>query len=100
LIKSNNVDKAGDLLMKKYVSKSAKDITYNKFGKPYLKSKKIHFNLTHTVGYAALAVSEKHEIGLDIERLDRKTDFRFLIMSRFNLQLYNRLNSQTEFIKY
>lgn len=99
LIKSEDTDEAGDFLMKKFVTNDSKSIGYNKFGKPYLRSKKINFNLTHTNGYAAIAISKKYKIGLDIERLDRKTDFRSFIMSRFNFQLYTQLNSQKEFIK-
>jgi phosphopantetheinyl transferase len=100
LVKNSDVDKAGDFLMSKFVSKNKQEITENSYGKPFLKSNKFWFNLTHTVGYSALAISEENEVGIDIERLDRKVDFRSLIMSRFNIQLYCQLNSQKEFIKH
>lgn len=99
MIKSNDIDAAGDLLMSKFVSKNKKDIAVNDFGKPYLKSKKFWFNLTHTTGYAAIAISPDNEVGLDIERLDRKIDYKALIMSRFNLQLYSHSKTNEEFIK-
>jgi phosphopantetheinyl transferase len=99
LIAAQDVETAGETLMNKFVSKNKDDIGVNEFGKPYLKSKEFWFNLTHTHGYAAIAISPNSEIGLDIERLDRKTDFRNLIMSKFNFQLYCKLNSQEEFVK-
>ena len=99
LIKSLDVDKAGEFLMSKFVTKHKKMIKYNEFGKPYLHSKKLWFNLTHTHGYAALAISKNKEIGLDIERLDRNLGFRSLLMSKFNLQFYTSLKSHKEFVK-
>lgn len=99
VVETSEINAADNLLMSKFVSEKKSDIGYNKFGKPYLKSRKFWFNLTHTSGYAAIAISKKDEMGLDIERIDRKIDFRLLITTKFNFQLYNRLNSKKEFIK-
>lgn len=44
--------------------------SYNDFGKPSLAGEyasSLHFNLSHAGGVAALAVSDRHEIGIDIE---------------------------------
>jgi phosphopantetheinyl transferase len=99
LIKSPNVDESGEILMSKFITKNKSEIVCTKFGKPYLGNKKIWFNLSHTNGYAALAVSKNKEIGLDIERLDRGTGYRSLLMSKFNLQFYTKLKSHKEFVK-
>lgn len=52
------------------------------FGKPHLdiSSQKLHFNLAHTRGIAVCGVTRHGEIGVDVERHDR----------RINLQLAHR----------
>ena len=45
-------------------------IKYKKYGKPYFsKEKKVHFNISHTMGITAICFSNR-EIGIDIERAD------------------------------
>jgi len=51
-------------------------------GKPSLAGDPIHFNLSHTQDAGLLAVTRLGEIGVDIERLDRKID-RHGIAERF-----------------
>ena len=41
-------------------------------GKPYVKGTKLQFSLSHTKGAVCAAFSEDGEIGIDIERRDRK----------------------------
>lgn len=41
-------------------------------GKPYVKGTKLQFSLSHTKGAVCVAFSEDGEIGIDIERRDRK----------------------------
>lgn len=41
-------------------------------GKPYLKGGEIQFSLSHTNGAICAAFSDKEEIGIDIERKDRR----------------------------
>ncbi len=41
-------------------------------GKPYLKNGEIQFSLSHTKGAICAAFSDKEEIGIDIERTDRR----------------------------
>jgi len=48
-----------------------KDIIKSKTGKPYLKYGNLFFNISHTDNFLILAVSDC-EIGIDIERLNRK----------------------------
>ena len=44
---------------------------YNAFGKPRLAMARppLHFNLSHSGGMAVLAVSDRYEVGVDIERI-------------------------------
>lgn len=42
------------------------EIIYNEYGKPYIKSNKIYFNISHSKEYIVCAVSDKC-IGIDIE---------------------------------
>jgi 4'-phosphopantetheinyl transferase len=49
---------------------AALSFTENPFGKPRLSdSSELHFNLTHSHGYAVLVVAWGFEVGVDIERL-------------------------------
>lgn len=57
------------------------DIIKNGFGKPYFaRDDIVHFSISHTIGFAAIAFCELREIGIDIETI-HKIDSR--IVSRF-----------------
>jgi len=49
-----------------YASDCLERLSYNDFGKPFLDSR-INFNISHSGGYIACAVSDKEKIGIDIE---------------------------------
>lgn len=55
-------------------------------GKPYLKDGGVQFSLSHTSGAICAAFSDKEEIGIDIERKDR----------RVNEVMYKRVLSDEE----
>ena len=46
--------------------------TLGSFGKPYLKNSGLHFSLSHTRGAICAAFCEDEEIGIDVERRDRR----------------------------
>ena len=50
-----------------------KTIQYNEFGAPYMEQSNIHISISHTNEYVAIAWSEKHPVGIDIENLNRDT---------------------------
>lgn len=66
----------GELIIKMGVNiikkGSIKDIifSYNDFGKPYLSTEGIYFNLSHTRNYVLCAISTKTEVGVDVEKID------------------------------
>ncbi|MBR1731165.1 MAG: 4'-phosphopantetheinyl transferase superfamily protein [Ruminococcus sp.] len=62
---------AAGLMLNDYISD--KEIKLNEYGKPYVVSGP-YFSLAHSGDYVALAVSDKAEVGCDIERL-RKLDY-------------------------
>jgi 4'-phosphopantetheinyl transferase len=49
---------------------------YGHHGKPFLIDGELRFNLSHSGGWAALAVARRREVGIDIEQIrpDRSTD--------------------------
>lgn len=55
----------------------------NSYGKPELDPPyghpSLHFNLSHTDGLAACAFSRGHPVGIDVEKIDFRRDFRPLI---------------------
>lgn len=60
--------------------------TYGTNGKPYLKDGELEFSLSHTNGAICAAFSETGEIGIDVERRDR----------RVSDTLYKRVLSEEE----
>jgi len=75
-------------ILAKYLQIKPIDIEYTKGekGKPYLSSclnSSIQFNLSHTKDIALLAISSDGEVGVDIEHLDRKTDWKGIVKRFF-----------------
>lgn len=59
---------------------------HGSFGKPYLIGSKVQFSVSHTAGAVCVAFSEEEEVGVDIERKDRRVTQR----------LYDRVLSDRE----
>lgn len=51
-------------------------LTLGSFGKPYLKNSELQFSLSHTHGAICAAFGENGEVGVDIERRDRRVNER------------------------
>jgi phosphopantetheine--protein transferase-like protein len=64
---------------------------HNSFGKPKLTGTpgEMHFNLSHSKGISALVFDQDHEVGVDIERIDRHFDYQ-PIVSRYFTEKENR----------
>lgn len=62
-----------------YLGCRCQDVRFaaNNFGKPILHADHtpLHFNLTHSRGAAALAISGGHEVGIDVEQRERHVEF-------------------------
>jgi len=62
--------------------------TYNTHGKPCLLQKnthqKISFNISHSHNLALIAITLDHEIGVDIEKINHKTDHSALVKRFFS----------------
>ncbi len=56
-----------ELAEKADISSASLNLARSQSGKPYFKSSSVHFSLTHSKGYAAAALSDKGQIGLDLE---------------------------------
>lgn len=94
--KANDVDKINALLARLLVVSEIKRRTglpvrkirfrLGSYGKPYLKDSTLQFSQSHTRGALCAAFSENGEIGVDIERRDR----------RVNEVMYKRVLSDEE----
>lgn len=49
-----------------------KQIYYHQSGKPYLGDNSCFISISHTQGYAAVAINNSHHIGIDIEQISEK----------------------------
>lgn len=79
------------LLKDKYHLNLVKDrVTFNKNGKPYLKSESLFFSLSHSLNLIAIAISSK-DIGVDIEKL---------IPNEISNTLYKRILNKNQIKQY
>ena len=63
---------ATGLLLKRYLEiDKDEDFVIGKYGKPSLLNKDIHFNISHSNKYVALAISISIPIGIDIEKITK-----------------------------
>ena len=81
------------LILSQYLSEKPSEIEYEwtSFGKPFLKNKRLQFNLSHTDTMAVVAVTEDAEIGVDIENLNRKVEYDDLAKRFFCEAEYQKL---------
>jgi len=62
----------------------ALEFQYGSQGKPSLKNELLAFNLTHSGGWAVVAIMSAGEVGVDIELLDREVDVCSLVKRYFH----------------
>ncbi len=99
-------------MLKRYFNIENYTIIKNKNGKPYIDKKGVYFNISHTNGLVACAVSDT-EVGIDCEKIDKAYDKRvqkfanryfveneinLLESSNFNLCVFFRLWTSKEAI--
>lgn len=58
----------------KHLLNSDINIEYSETGKPCLKNSNLQISISHTRGYAAVAISVKNNIGIDIEKISDKVE--------------------------
>ncbi len=73
-------------ILSRYTGKNPNDIEFsqNEFGKPRIESPPPYFNLSHTAGKAAIAVSMGIEMGIDLENSREQRDFRSIAKRFFS----------------
>jgi 4'-phosphopantetheinyl transferase len=64
------------LLLVPYTGQAPREIEIltDENGRPYLASTGVDFNLSHTKGWAAVAISREARVGIDIEAMNRNVD--------------------------
>ena len=72
-----------------YTDLTPEELSFGKYenGKPFIKTNNdispIHFNLSHSNHFAMLAVSKNLEVGIDVEYMDRKSEWQKIIRRFF-----------------
>lgn len=87
------------LIISKYLKINNKDIhfSYNKYGKSYLKGSNLYFNISHSKDFAVYAFSNLGEVGIDIEFMREKVDFKNIIHRYFSKNEILDFNDLPEF---
>ena len=79
------------------LTKSKLKIKYNKSGKPFFENQKFHLSITHSKNLLAIIISEKHEVGIDIEEItDRVHSIKHKFMNDFELMKMDKKNETLE----
>jgi 4'-phosphopantetheinyl transferase len=79
------------------------DIAKNEFGKPYLVNQKLYFNRSHSGNYIAYAISTTHQLGIDIEYLERQRNAEGILQKFFHpeqLNIFRRLDPKSAHIYF
>lgn len=88
------------IVAKKLRLSNQQDFCYNKFGKPYTKNEKLHFNISHSKNILAIAFS-RYPIGVDVQHfLDCDDDIAKLTCNDEEYAIVlNSKNKNIEFTK-
>jgi 4'-phosphopantetheinyl transferase len=86
-------------LLSSSLNKEPQDIlfSYGQHGKPYIKAKvnnkSIEFNISHSGGYALIALTLENKLGIDIEEINPEIDYQSLSNRFFSDKEKNELLS-------
>ncbi|WP_430412916.1 4'-phosphopantetheinyl transferase family protein [Kordia sp.] len=91
----------GRLLLKYGISKNKhlktvnSKILFNTYNKPYFENKEVNFNISHSGEIVICAISESHDIGIDIETMNtiNINDFK-MQMTDYEWNLINNASDQ------
>lgn len=75
-------------------------IIRNKYGKPFLKNKKIKFNISHTKSFSILGFHPKKEIGIDIENVRDISEYTEIAEKFMHLKEIEQLESSSSPLNY
>ena len=67
------------------------EFTYSEYGKPKLRHNDLKFNVSHSGSYALIGLSNKIDIGVDIEEVKYTSDLRNVAHRFFSTQEFNEL---------
>lgn len=77
---------------------------YNVYGKPFLDSARgeipICFNLAHSHGVAIYAITQRRQVGIDIERIRRNIDIEAIAKTYFSIHEYQLLRGLPTEVQY
>ncbi len=81
------------LILANYLKHPAKEIDFatHTHGKPFLPNSDLYFNLSHTKNMATIAVTQHHELGVDIEIIKNTDNFLQIAERFFHVHEYHEL---------
>lgn len=85
-------------ILGQYLSENPATLTfeYGKNGKPFLPKNTLQFNLSHAGGIALIALTKNHNIGIDIEVINKKVEVEKIAKHFFAQGEIDRLMSLSE----
>ena len=73
------------------------DFLVNNYGKPYLKSERLFFNISHSENYLVIATSLNLELGIDIEEKDIELEYERLKKNVLTKKEYSEISIDNKF---
>ncbi|MEP6804720.1 MAG: 4'-phosphopantetheinyl transferase superfamily protein, partial [Flavobacterium sp.] len=83
-------------------SAEVNNLEYNDYGKPFLSSKALFFNISHSGDFVICAVSKRSEIGIDIEKMTAIDLADFKLQMTYNewSRIVHSENKRKSFFEY
>jgi len=73
-------------ILARYLGADPRSLTFDRgaFGKPFLRSRELRFNLSHSGEFALLAVARESEVGVDVEEIREIEDAAMIAEQNFS----------------
>lgn len=89
--KDRRLSAAAGYFMKRIEEEYGVSVSVDQDGKPQTDRDDVHFNISHSGGYAVCVISE-HPVGVDIEQIGNNNDLAPTVMMPSELEIFRRMS--------